>query len=1147
MYALACFFLAVSLGNSAETPVAQPAQPILHLLNDGFVAGELRDSSDGGAFRWQSPLFATPFEFSLAGVNAVHFPAPAKPGQPVGDYCFELERGDVLFGSLVGQSENEFELDVTGIGRVHVKRSSVYRFFRWRDSADVIYLGPQGLTGWKAAPAGAWREEFGHLATSQEASIRGDFGLPDRAVIEFEISWKKKPDFVLALGVGDDDKIKGEAACQFEVWGNDVVVLRELEGIAEAESVVPGIAGQTAAATSAAGSAHLQVFLDQKLGRCLVFSAGGSRLADIKVAPDKPRVLGGIRLENKRGDVRLERLRIARWAGELPREVQADQPRVHLVDGSIEYGQVTGYDAAARQFLLKGKSGESKVSADRLDSAFLSFPAETDPAAARALFHDGTQVSGEIAKVADGALWVKSAAIREPLRLPLKSLRSVIALRHETASSENEAGTDAGKELDGRLGTLELEGVRLRGRLVDGREERETSCLVWHPVGSTLASGIRPGASGRIVYREPPPPPKQVQQTPPGMGGVRVNRVAIAKPRGGVIPSGQRPGQKGAGQPSLYLRTGDTIPCEVTGIDENGVSFKTALSDSMFVAHDKIKAVELVRDPTNAPGLTKVKRDRLLTLPRMQKDSPPTHLIRSRDGDYLRGRLIGMNENRLQVEVRLEMKEIPRERVARIIWLHAEDLEKTEAGDAPLRKPGEGRESADLSATEEKIQRILDKPASVDFLDLPLLDCVTFLGENHKIKISVALKDAGVSLDQPITLKMDKVKLGAVLKRMFEPLHLTYAIENGELNIAASAATPAEAKIRQALGAPVAVGFAAVPLKDCLKILQESQEVKISVNEQALEDEGVDLDQPVTLEVAGVSLHEVLKRLLEPMKLTFVIENDELMVTTPERTNGKKGPDAPVPVPFRAPPSSDKSRTRAQVVRSDGIRLTFFPDKFVAATLSGTSDVLGACRVELAQIDQILMGGAIEQAAAQLAYQKWKLQNAVEPKFVNAGDGADGADAGTESQLVGKPAPAFELDLLTGGKFKLADHKGHVLVLDFWATWCGPCLAAMPQVERAVRDFSDQGVQLVAVNLEEAPKAIKSMLERHKLDVTVALDRDGVVAGKYQASAIPQTVIIDREGKIVRVFIGGGAQLEDQIRTALRSLFPENPPQQPAQ
>ena len=83
------------------------------------------------------------------------------------------------------------------------------------------------------------------------------------------------------------------------------------------------------------------------------------------------------------------------------------------------------------------------------------------------------------------------------------------------------------------------------------------------------------------------------------------------------------------------------------------------------------------------------------------------------------------------------------------------------------------------------------------------------------------------------------------------------------------------------------------------------------------------------------------------------------------------------------------------------------------------------------------------------------------------------------------------------------------MVLDFWATWCGPCLQAMPQVDRVVREFSDQDVQLIAVNLEEPAKQITSTLERHKLQMAVALDRDGVVAAKYEATAIPQTVIIE--------------------------------------
>jgi peroxiredoxin len=212
--------------------------------------------------------------------------------------------------------------------------------------------------------------------------------------------------------------------------------------------------------------------------------------------------------------------------------------------------------------------------------------------------------------------------------------------------------------------------------------------------------------------------------------------------------------------------------------------------------------------------------------------------------------------------------------------------------------------------------------------------------------------------------------------------------------------------------------------------------------------------------------------------------------------------------------------------------------------LSGESDVLGACRVNLKQIDQLLFGTAIEQAAAQLAYQQWKLHNAPDPKFALS-DGSDGdGDTGTDSPLVGKLAPDFELQLLSGKKFQLGQNRGQVVVLDFWATWCGPCLQAMPLVDRVVREFDGQGVQLIAVNQQETPKQIKSMLERHKLDLTVALDRDGAVSQKYRAEAIPQTVIIDRAGNVARVFVGIGPNSAETLREALRSLLA--PPGDPA-
>ena len=143
------------------------------------------------------------------------------------------------------------------------------------------------------------------------------------------------------------------------------------------------------------------------------------------------------------------------------------------------------------------------------------------------------------------------------------------------------------------------------------------------------------------------------------------------------------------------------IPSVITRIDgDEGVWFKSSLSGSTFVRHEKVKAIELATVEPNSSiiQLTRVKLERLLTLPRMQKTDPPTHLIRSKNGDYIRGRIVKMDDKTLQVEVRLENRDIPRERIARIIWLHADEID-------PSKKPAQPAGASDTSRVQVLRQR----------------------------------------------------------------------------------------------------------------------------------------------------------------------------------------------------------------------------------------------------------------------------------------------------------------------------------------------------------------------------------------------------------------------------------------------------------
>ena len=124
------------------------------------------------------------------------------------------------------------------------------------------------------------------------------------------------------------------------------------------------------------------------------------------------------------------------------------------------------------------------------------------------------------------------------------------------------------------------------------------------------------------------------------------------------------------------------------------------------------------------------------------------------------------------------------------------------------------------------------------------------------------------------------------------------------------------------------------------------------------------------------------------------------------------------------------------------------------------------------------------------------------------------------SGFEGKPAPDFTLDSLEGKSVSLASLKGKVVILDFWATWCGPCRKGLPVLMDIAKKRADDGVVLWSVDMREQPAQVKAFLEKSNWDLPVLMDRDGKVGTKYGVGGIPHTVIIGPDGKIVSVEIG---------------------------
>ena len=140
--------------------------------------------------------------------------------------------------------------------------------------------------------------------------------------------------------------------------------------------------------------------------------------------------------------------------------------------------------------------------------------------------------------------------------------------------------------------------------------------------------------------------------------------------------------------------------------------------------------------------------------------------------------------------------------------------------------------------------------------------------------------------------------------------------------------------------------------------------------------------------------------------------------------------------------------------------------------------------------------------------------------------------------LLGKPAPAVNLPLLDGGEFDLAAHRDKdIVLLDFWASWCGPCRKAMPTLVEIAKEYADKHVRYVAVNLREQPAVIRKYLEREKLDIRVPLDKEGQVAKQYGVRGIPTMVVVDRQGLVRKVHVGSSPDLKQVLTRALDDLL----------
>jgi peroxiredoxin len=119
-----------------------------------------------------------------------------------------------------------------------------------------------------------------------------------------------------------------------------------------------------------------------------------------------------------------------------------------------------------------------------------------------------------------------------------------------------------------------------------------------------------------------------------------------------------------------------------------------------------------------------------------------------------------------------------------------------------------------------------------------------------------------------------------------------------------------------------------------------------------------------------------------------------------------------------------------------------------------------------------------------------------------------------------KAAEDFTVSTPGGGRFRLSEHRGKVVMVNFWATWCPPCLEEMPAMERLHRRHKDAGFTLVAVSVDADSAKVMPFLTSHKLTFQVGLDPRMDLANSYSVRALPSSFIVGRDGNLAALAIG---------------------------
>jgi thiol-disulfide isomerase/thioredoxin len=1096
---------------------------------------------------WESPLFNDPLQIAIEHLSLLKYPAVPEPIAAPAGFRILTRNGDLLFGTLKSANETSLTFESSRFGTFEIPRNQLVSLQGSTGGGGVIYSGPRGLDGWQpafrretqengrvrgairlavpAAPANpaadkdtetpvSWSEdpEGGIMTNRADAALFLPQKLPQKFEMEVELHSKKTLSF--ALAIGRDAK----AGLRLESWVDVLVAANgnkfaSLQQISEKDHFL-----------------HVHVFVDYTKKIMQVYNPAGQKLGEVAITGLRGGA-EGILLRNGEWDLSLRRLRISNWDGSEPRFAAGKENRVQLADGTVHFGAIKSFSAETSSLVIMKEGAELPLPVDQMASLVLAVD-ENAPVAARGATHvvwaDGGFVSGSLVSIADGRAVLQPTYSQSPLNCDLTNALRLGLTPGQPQSAQSDRLFHAGGSLQGSL-------------VVDGEADAP---IQWKPLGGLNASTLKNGGDARFVRAD-------------GMKHFSENPEMLAS-----FPD------------VIYLKNNDVLPCRVEGCTEDQIQLALPFSEVKTFAREHIKAVELSgtgRIHQRGFGAEGWRGVASVKVPKKAvADHEKSGTVES---IVLRGNASASHPSILTGDtVRFHMKWPVQSYANMTVSLFGSGTRKDESST-----------HVSFSLMQTNLQ-VLDR--------LPPQNQMFFRGfggqnaeeiiraASGEVDVQLVARDGNllVSIDgkQVKTIKLNPE--GAGSKGLAFNANVTMTgrvIMNGKVQQSNGDGVEISkfeidnmsgASIRQFIEEEARLATLTVPR---FRRDNPPTHVLIAANGDLLRG------QLKSIREADVQFESRLETLrIDRSRVAAIVWLDP-----PKKDSGKKvekaaadnatsdqanaaapGGEAKVaPAVSEATVEEDsengfvmgdEEESGMQALLADGFSITMTPARLENGQIKGHSKLLGDCAFPAATIKELFLGDP-ESRTNIAAFDQWIARNAQEPDWDIA---AESGGTSEGAAMIGQVADDFELSLLDGSKFRLSDHADKIIVLDFWATWCGPCVAALPDYIAATSEFDSSKVIFVAVNQQEASDQIRGFLTERNLSPIVALDRSGAIGQQFKVSGIPHTVILGKGNVIEDVHVGyqqgGGESMQIAIQQLLDGTWkrptPEAAPAKPA-